>query len=80
MKTHFHVPLLCFGLPCEHIRVITHTKRGVMIFCSLFRLGSLVGIIDIAPTLLDIAQVELPEQMDGKSLKPILDDRYLNRL
>ncbi|XP_067948322.1 extracellular sulfatase Sulf-2-like [Watersipora subatra] len=37
---------------------------------------NLVGIIDIAPTLLDIAEVELPEQMDGKSLKPLLDDSY----
>ena len=38
-------------------------------------MDSLVGIIDIAPTLLDIAGVVPPERMDGKSLKPILDDR-----
>ena len=41
----------------------------------IFRMDSLVGIIDIAPTLLDIAGVVPPERMDGKSLKPILDDR-----
>ena len=41
----------------------------------IFRMDSLVGIIDIAPTLLDIAGVVPPEKMDGKSLKPILDDR-----
>ena len=39
------------------------------------RIKNLVGIIDIAPTLLDIAEVAPPDQIDGKSLKPLLDDR-----
>lgn len=33
----------------------------------------LVSTLDIAPTILDYASVDIPVQMDGKSLKPLLD-------
>jgi len=33
--------------------------------------------IDIAPTLLDFADIDIPEQMQGKSLKPILEGKTI---
>ena len=34
-------------------------------------------MIDIAPTILDMAGIERPEQMDGKSLLPLLTVREI---
>ena len=38
------------------------------------RRGALVELIDIAPTLLDLAGVSIPQEMQGRSLKPLLTD------
>jgi len=38
------------------------------------RRGALVELIDIAPTLLDLAGVSIPERMQGRSLLPLLTD------
>lgn len=34
--------------------------------------GQLTGMVDIAPTILDVCGVAIPSNMDGQSLKPIL--------
>ena len=36
--------------------------------------GSLVSSIDIAPTLLELAEIDIPDSMDGRSFGPILQD------
>lgn len=33
----------------------------------------MVSLVDIAPTLLDLAGLQVPEQMQGKSLKPLIE-------
>ena len=38
------------------------------------RCGALTGNVDIAPTLLDLAGLPIPDNMDGKSLVPLCDD------
>ena len=67
-----------YSTEMRYVCAVFHQKVSTLWFQTLifiFRMDSLVGIIDIAPTLLDIAGVVPPEKMDGKSLKPILDDR-----
>ena len=46
-----------------------HKSSGKNLRCD-----SLTGAIDIAPTLLDFAGVTAPEGIDGRSLRPLLDD------
>ncbi|PHR95456.1 MAG: hypothetical protein COA78_30080 [Blastopirellula sp.] len=41
------------------------------------RNSSVVGNIDFAPTILDLAGIEVPAKMDGVSLRPLIDDPSL---
>jgi N-sulfoglucosamine sulfohydrolase len=40
-----------------------------------FRTDQLVSTIDLLPTFLNAAQIEVPEELPGKSLMPFLDDK-----
>jgi arylsulfatase A-like enzyme len=46
-----------------------HPKHG-----QARRCGALTGNVDFSPTLLDYAGVSIPEGIDGRSLRPLLDD------
>ncbi len=64
-----------YGLP-DHVFDFRHK-----VFCMMklpdqqqnpYKSTALTGIIDIAPTILDLCGLEIPENMDGKSLKPLI--------
>ena len=38
------------------------------------RCQAVVGNLDVAPTILDLAGMPIPENMDGKNLRPLLDN------
>ena len=46
-----------------------HQNSGKKLRCA-----ALTGNVDIAPTILELAGVKLPDGMDGKSLLPLYDD------
>ena len=46
-----------------------HANSGKNIRC-----GQLTGNIDFAPTILSLAGLEIPEEVDGRSLTPLYDD------
>ena len=54
----FHVPAI--------IRIPALDQRGT-------KIESLVSSIDLLPTILEAAEIDLPEKIDGKSLIPILN-------
>ena len=66
--------------PFEHAEVYEHTIHVPLIVkpavsCSLEvgqRIPALVGHIDLMPTLLDIAGLECPASVEGKSLLPLM--------
>ena len=39
---------------------------------QLVRIGGMIELVDLAPTLLDAAGLEIPGRMQGKSLLPML--------
>lgn len=41
-------------------------------------INEMVANIDIAPTLLDIAGISIPENMDGRSFKSLLEEKEIN--
>ncbi|MGJ8691493.1 MAG: sulfatase-like hydrolase/transferase [Thalassotalea sp.] len=40
----------------------------------------IVALVDIAPTILDLAQIAIPEEYQGASLKPLLDVRSADKV
>jgi N-acetylglucosamine-6-sulfatase len=46
-------------------------KKGLVI-------EELVANIDIAPSLLDIAGIKVPDHMDGESFKPLIEEKEIN--
>ena len=51
---------------CIHVFII------VLLFVS--RIPNAVGNVDIAPTILDMAGLEIPEHMDGRSLLKLIKE------
>jgi len=56
---------------CLHVPLIIHVPGAE----TPRRLSEPVGLIDIAPTLLDLVGIESPAQFQGRSLRDILDGR-----
>ena len=40
--------------------------------------SSLVSLVDLAPTMLDLAGIAVPAEMDGKSLRPLFEDNAVS--
>lgn len=59
----------------ECVYPVSHYNSVVVQIC-IFRIDDVVLNIDLAPTFLDIAGVEIPDHMDGKSIFPILGDAF----
>ncbi len=53
------------------IPFLAHWPAGIR---RASRCDAVVANIDLAPTLLDLAGVAIPEQMDGQSLRPLLSE------
>ncbi|XP_077518307.1 extracellular sulfatase Sulf1 isoform X1 [Amblyomma americanum] len=63
------------SMPFEFDIRVPFYVRGPRVPAST-RLKDIVLNIDLAPTFLDIAGVDIPEHMDGKSIFPILEDAF----
>lgn len=48
----------------------SHTTFAFPLYC--FRISNLVVNVDLAPTILDMAGVDIPEHMDGRSVMKLI--------
>ena len=67
------------GMWCKHTNFETSTRIPFILVDPRLskknqRVSARVELIDMYPTLADMASLPLPEKMDGKSLKPVLED------
>ncbi len=71
LGTKFHWKKFALWEECTRVPLVLKvpglTEKGAV--CS-----RPVGLLDIAPTLLDLCGIDIPEAMDGRSLRPLLTD------